>query len=97
MSDLKRYHKGDVLTLIPLNEYVTVMHNTLKGGGVNADEATVFVETDEGFPVAVPVALQDRYLTKEPPKKQPITGNQVTPKPGMIQRLFGPLMRDRKK
>ncbi len=95
--NIQKYHKGDVLTLLPLNEPVTVIHSTLKGGGVNAEEAVVFVETQDGFPVAVPVAVQDRYLTTDPPKKVPVTGNQIKPKPGMIGRIFGAFQRDVKK
>lgn len=93
----RKYHKGEVLTLLSINESVTVMHNTLKGGAVNEDEATVFVETKDGFPVAVPVALQDRYLTTAPPKKEAITGNNIAGKPGLLQRLFGPAQKEVKK
>lgn len=93
----RKYHKGEVLTLIFLNESVTVMHNTLKGGAVNEDEATVFVETKDGVPVAIPVAIQDRYLTTAPPKATPITGNNITSKPGLLQRIFGPAQKELKK
>lgn len=68
MADIKKYHVGDELTYKPGNARVKVIHNTLKAGGANADEATVWVETKAGTPISVPVAQQDRYLTTDPPK-----------------------------
>lgn len=64
-----KYKKGQKLTYKPGNAVVTVIHNTLNAGGVNAEEATVWIETKQGSPIAIPVAEQDRYLTTEPPKK----------------------------
>lgn len=64
-----KYRKGQTLTYKPGNAVVTVTHNTLKPGGGNADEATVWIETKAGTPISIPVAEQDRYLTTEPPKK----------------------------
>lgn len=69
--EIHKYKKGDKPTYKPGNAVVTVIHTTLKGGGVNADEAIVWIETKQGTPVAIPVAEQDRYLTTEPPLSAP--------------------------
>lgn len=76
MSDIIKYKPDTELTYKPGNARVKVIHNTLKAGGINADEAVVWIETKQGTPVAIPVAQQDRYLTTEPPltvgKKWPL-------------------------
>ncbi|MCE7922250.1 MAG: hypothetical protein DYG98_04275 [Haliscomenobacteraceae bacterium CHB4] len=71
MATVLNYHVGDELTYKPGNARVKVIHSTLKPGGVNADEATVWVETKLGTPIAIPYAKQDRYLTTEPPLPKP--------------------------
>jgi hypothetical protein len=71
MADVKKYHVGEELTYKPGNARVKVIHNTLKAGGVNADEATVWIETKQGTPIAIPVAQQDRYLTTDAPLPNP--------------------------
>lgn len=68
MSAIK-YKKGQKLTYKVSNQEVTVTHNTLKAGGVNEEEAIVWVETKQRTPIAIPVAEQDRYLTEAPPLK----------------------------
>lgn len=76
MENVIRYKAGDELTYKPGNSRVKVIHSTLKPGGVNADEATLWVETKAGTPISIPVAEQDRYLTTEKPlpfyKKWPL-------------------------
>lgn len=67
MENIIRYKEGTELTYKPGNSRVKVIHSTLKAGGVNADEATIWVETKQGTPIAIPVAEQDRYLTTENP------------------------------
>jgi hypothetical protein len=67
--EVVKYSPGDELTYKTSNQRVKVIHNTLNAGGVNAAEATVWIETKQGTPVAIPVSNQDRYLTTEPPKK----------------------------
>ena len=42
---------------------VTVIHNTLAAGGVNANDAVVTVVSKQGTLTNVPVAVQDEYLT----------------------------------
>lgn len=71
MADVVKYHVGDKLTYKPGNAQVTVIHNTLKAGAVNADEAIVWIETKQRTPIAIPVAQQDRYLTTEKPLPSP--------------------------
>jgi hypothetical protein len=66
---MENYKPGQKLTYLPHNKSVEVIHNTLKAGGVNSDEAVVFVKNSTGFILAVPVAVQDKYLTTAPPKK----------------------------
>ena len=51
---------------------MTVVHNSLKAGGVNSDEAYVTVITKNGLLFNVPVDVQDQYLTAEPPVKVPV-------------------------
>lgn len=68
---MENYKPGQKLTYLPHNQQVEVIHNTLKAGGVNSDEAVVFVKNKTGFILAVPVAVQDTYLTTAPPKKLP--------------------------
>lgn len=71
MADVKKYQVGDELTYKTGNARVKVIHTTLKPGGVNADEATIWIETKLGTPIAIPVAQQDRYLTTEAPLPKP--------------------------
>ena len=71
MADVMKYHVGDELTYKPGNSRVKVIHNTLKAGGVNLDEAIVWIETKQGTPIAIPVAQQDRYLTTDAPLPSP--------------------------
>lgn len=66
--DVKKYSEGQTLTYKPANAICRVVHNTLKPGGVNADEAIVFV-TYRNSLQAVPVAKQDAYLTTDAPVK----------------------------
>lgn len=66
--DVKNYSEGQTLTYKPANVICRVVHNTLKPGGVNADEAIVFVAYRNSLQ-AVPVAKQDTYLTTDAPVK----------------------------
>lgn len=66
--EVKNYKKGDTLTYKPANAICRVVHNTLKPGGVNAEEATVWVRYRNALQ-GVPVAVQDDFLTTEPPVK----------------------------
>lgn len=68
MADIKKYHVGDELTYKTSNQRVKVIHTTLKAGAVNADEAFVTIRTKQNTPITIPVAVQDDYLTTEPPK-----------------------------
>lgn len=64
-----KYKPGQQLTHKPTNSVVTVVHNSLKPGGVNEHEAVVTVRTKQNSLISVPVDIQDQYLTTEPPKK----------------------------
>jgi hypothetical protein len=68
-QNITKYKPGQELTYKPGKQTVKVVHNTLQPGGVNAQEAVVWIETKQGTPIAIPVLEQDRYLTTEPPKK----------------------------
>ena len=74
--ELIKYNEGQTLTYKPANTLCKVVHNTLQPGGVNADEAIVFV-TYRNSLQAVPVAKQDKFLTTDPPVK---VGKRPLPK-----------------
>lgn len=62
MSEVIKYKAGDRLTYTPTMRTVWVVHSTLKAGGVNADEATIWVEGKGTGLISIPVAVQDGYL-----------------------------------
>ena len=66
-----KYRVAQKLTLKKLNQEVTVKHVTPyhEEGDPNA---VVTVELKSGAIVNVPVAIQDDYLTTDPPKKMRI-------------------------
>lgn len=66
--DIVKYKVGQKLTHIHLNQEVTVVHSTLKPGGVNYEEAFVTVRTKQNTLIPIPVEIQDDYLTTAPPK-----------------------------
>lgn len=63
MPDIKNYKAGDVLYYLGRTK-CTVIANTLKPGGVNADEAVLFLATEQGGSVVVPVAFQERFVSE---------------------------------
>lgn len=68
MAEVKKYKVGDELTYKSSNQRVKVIHTTLKAGAVNAAEAFVTIRTKQNSIINVPVAVQDDYLTTDPPK-----------------------------
>lgn len=62
MSEVIKYKAGQRLTHTPTMKTVWVVHNTLKAGGVNSDEATIWVEGKGTGLMAIPVAVQELYL-----------------------------------
>lgn len=73
-----KYKKGQLLTYKPLNQRVTVVHVTPYHESGD-EHALVIVRKYTGDLMPVPVAIQDEYLTLDPPRK---TG------PG-LKNLFG--------
>ncbi len=63
MADVKKYSKGDILYYLGRTK-CEVVRNTLKPGGVNADEAVLFLKTVSGSCVAIPVAEQEEFVTE---------------------------------
>ena len=75
MADVKKYGKGETLWYLGRTR-CTVVHNTLKPGGVNADEATLFLKTASGSSVAIPVVEQEQFVSEHQIsffKKWPLT------------------------
>lgn len=63
MSNVKNYKKGQTLFYLGKTRS-TVIHNTLKAGGVNADEAVLFLRTVQGTCIAIPVAEQELFVSE---------------------------------
>lgn len=64
MADIKKYSKGDILYYLGRTK-CEVVRNTLKAGGVNADEATLFLRViGSGSCHAVPVAEQELFVSE---------------------------------
>lgn len=63
-----KYKADQILTYIPKNQRVTVVHVTPYHEDGDPD-AFVTVQLADGDLRSIPVALQDRFLTVAPPKK----------------------------
>lgn len=68
-EEIKKYKRGERLTYSPTMQTVWVMHNTLKAGGVNSDEATIWVFGKKTGLISIPVARQDDFLETYKPLK----------------------------
>ncbi len=67
---MENYKVGEVVTYIPLNQLVTVSHsNILTGQNRSTDALTISLKN--GDLRTVPVALQDKVLTRNPPVVRP--------------------------
>lgn len=64
MADVKKYKEGDVVYYLGRTKS-TVLGNTLKPGGINADEAVLFLKTAQGSSVVVPVAHQEEFISEK--------------------------------
>ena len=64
MAEIKKYKKGDVVYYLGRTR-ATVLGNTLDPGGINADEAVLFLKTAQGSSVVVPVAFQDEFISEK--------------------------------
>lgn len=64
MADVKNYKVGQTYYLLGRTK-CTVIAETLKGGGVNADEALIQVETVSGTPYTFLYKTADRYLSEK--------------------------------
>ena len=64
MADVKKYGKGETLWYLGRTR-CTVVHNTLKPGGVNADEAILFLKSASGSSVAIPVIEQEQFVSEK--------------------------------
>lgn len=62
MADVNNPRKGDTFYYLGRTQ-VTVIDETLKGGGVNMDEALVQVETKQGTPYLFLYKHSARYLS----------------------------------
>lgn len=61
----QKYNTGDVVYYLGRTK-CTVLSNTLKGGGVNLDEAVMYLRSAQGTCIAVPVKHQDLFLSEKP-------------------------------
>lgn len=67
---MEHYQKGETLTYIPHNQPVTVVHNSTLAGQIRGTD-TVFVRLKNGDIRSVPVAMQNEFLTRNPPVVRP--------------------------
>jgi len=67
---MEHYAKGETLTYIPHNQPVTVVHNSTLVGQIRGTDA-VTIRLKNGDLRTVPVAVQDEYLTRNPPVVRP--------------------------
>lgn len=74
---MDNFQPGQIVTYIPLNQSVTVVHNSTLVGQVRGTDA-VTVKLKNGDLRTVPVAIQDNFLTRNPPKPIVRPRKQVT-------------------
>lgn len=74
---MENYQKGETLTYLPLNQAVTVVHNSSLPGQTRGTDA-VTIRLKNGYLITVPEAVQDEYLTRNPPKPIVRPRKQVT-------------------
>ncbi len=67
---MEKPREGDVLTFIPANILVTVVH-VPKYHDAGDSNAVIIVQMLSGHTMPVPVSKLDKYLTEAPPKLNP--------------------------
>jgi len=66
VNKMDNFQKGQIVTYIPLNQSVKVVHNSTLAGQQRGTDA-VTIRLKNGDLRTVPVAEQDDYLTRNPP------------------------------
>lgn len=67
---MEHYQKGETITYIPHNQLVTVVH-TSKLPGLERPTDTVTIRLKNNDIRSIPVAVQDDFLTRNPPVVRP--------------------------
>lgn len=73
---MERFNVGEKLHYIAADKrtVVEVVYDTLAPAGINREEALIFVEKDNGDLIAIPIAIQEKYLRRIHP---PISVNDT--------------------
>lgn len=63
---MERFNVGEKLHYIAADKrtVVEVVYDTLAPAGINREEALIFVEKDNGDVIAIPIAIQEKYLRR---------------------------------
>ena len=64
MSNQKKWKAGETAFYLGRIK-CTVLSNTLKPGGINVDEALIFLQSAQGSSVVVPVEHQEKFLAEK--------------------------------
>lgn len=67
---MDNFQPGQIVTYIPHNQQVTVIHNSTLVGQIRGTD-TVFIRLKNGDLRSIPVAVQDEFLTRNPPVVRP--------------------------